>query len=84
MGWLKNERARPTAQRLKEYLSEKEYAHSSYKKIGKEIVLFNNWFAEKEDWVELIPPVGAKKKKERLVMPRDMVEALMVHVEERA
>ena len=81
--WLMQERVRPTAQRIKKYLTDKDYSHDSYKKVGYEIVDFVNFFSEKIDEVELIKPVGAKKKKDRLVMPREVMDALTAHVEER-
>ena len=79
--WIGENGGQPTTQRILAYLEAKEdLTRSSFSKIGHAIVDFTNRYVEQWDRVNVVPPLGQRKKKPTLAMPRAMVKALTDHV----
>ena len=56
---LEESQREPSSLLLKEYLLTKNYSHSSYNKVGSDIVKFSNSYTE--DTIRLIKPTGKLK-----------------------
>ena len=82
VNWL-GERRMPTTQLLKQYLMRKKYTRESYFRIGKAVVKFTNWHLNKEEPIELVPPMGPVKRRATFRMPDDVKAALNIHLEEK-
>ena len=64
--YLEESHREPTSLLLKEYLLTKHFSHSSYNKVGSDIVKFSNSYTE--DTIRLIKPDGKLKVEGKVQM----------------
>ena len=86
MEWLVKNGSRPTNELLKKYLdTQTKLTHgASHRLYGKKIERFCNYYLEQHEMIKYKQPLGKKKAKPPVAMPRQMVGALTQHVVSRA
>ena len=81
--WLWKHGLRPTSQRIKQYLAEKDLKVGSYYNMGTAITEFTNHWSETWNEVKLVRSLGQLPEKDTLTMPQEALESLQAHVKLR-